>query len=140
MRPVNADELLNKMGNILLGLYEHYYENYTNDDIIRELVVDAIKEAPTIDPVKHGSIDHIKSLYFSDGGYVINERSVCSDCGHSVDDFGQKFCSECGAKLNGEHHFFRKKTMFVEGENVLVPISHTEYKRAEEWKYEIDRC
>ena len=93
---------------------------------------------PTFEPVKHSGINHIKSLYFSDGWYVINERSECSECKHDIDDFGQKFCSKCGAKLDGEHHFFRKKTTFVEGENALVPISHTEYKCAEEWKYESD--
>ena len=96
------------------------------------------QEAPTVDAVKHSGIDHIKSLYFSDGLYVINERSVCSECKHDIDDFGQKFCSECGAKLDGEHRFFRKKTTFVEGENALVPISHTEYKCAKDWEYKID--
>ena len=119
-----------------LTLNEHDEYEFDGDKFSTRLV----KKEPTVDPVKHSGIDHIKSLYFSDGLYVINEWSKCSECKHNIDDFGQKFCSNCGAKLDGEHHFFRKKTTFVEGENALVPISYTEYKCAEDWEYEIDRC
>lgn len=138
MRPVDADEIIKKQRDLARRTCDEVYANDWHNPVILGMasMYGIVADAPTIDPVKHSGIDHIKSLYFSDGWYVINEWSVCSDCGHSVDDFGQKFCSECGAKLDGEHRFFRKKTTFVEGENALVPISHTEYKCAEDWEYE----
>ena len=117
-----------------LSLAEHCEYEVDGNEFRTSLV----KKEPTVDPVKHSGINHIKSLYFSDGSFVINERSECAECKHDIDDLWENFCPKCGAKLDGKHHFFRKKTIFVEGENALVPISHTEYKCAEKWKYEID--
>lgn len=139
MRAIDANELVKKLSKEAV----HKLKQAFNDDSTAEargivMAIDSVKKTPTIDPVKHGGIDHIKSLYFSDGCHVINEWAKCSECGHSVDDFGQNYCSNCGAKLDGEHRFFRKKTMFVEGEDAIVPISKLEYQKASRWEYEID--
>lgn len=137
MSLINKEGLVERIERYIIGcpIYSDKIKSF-----VKEILEAEIKHFPNIDPVKHSGINHIKSLYFSDGLYAINERSECSECKHDIDDFGQNFCSKCGAKLDGKHHFFRKKTIFVEGEDALVPISHTEYKRAEEWEYEIDRC
>lgn len=102
-----------------------------------EWVDDLLDAQPTIEPVKHGHYNYIKYLYLVDGYYVVNETMECSECNNSFLNDDCNYCYKCGAKLDKEPHFFRKKTTFVEGENALVPISRTEYKCAEDWEYEI---
>ena len=130
MRAIDAEELHNALfrlgGNISLEAFTRFER--------------LILGAPTVDLVKHGHYNYIKYLYLVDGYYVVNETMQCSECNNSSLNDGCNYCSKCGAKMDEEPRFFRKKTIFVEGENALVPISHTEYKCAEEWEYEIDRC
>ncbi len=111
--------------------------SWTNEVACYDLL-EYLDNFQVVDPVKHASVHRIKSLYCSEGWYTVNECSKCGNCGHGVDDWGQNFCSECGAKLDGEPRFFRQRTRFVEGEDSLVSIPRSEYERAEEWVYEID--
>ena len=128
MRAIDGEELHNELfrlgGNISLDAFTRF----------ERLILDA----PTIDPVKRADIRHIKYLWRSEAWYLVQDVHKCGNCGKDVDEWGQNFCSKCGAKLDGEHKYFRKKTIFVEGEDAIVPISHDEYKRAEEWEYDID--
>jgi hypothetical protein len=66
--------------------------------------VDAIDEAPTIDPVRHG--DWVNKTYtYENMNGITEERShvVCSECGtQPPSGFGKvNFCHRCGAKMDG---------------------------------------
>ena len=75
-------------------------------------IIDRIKNAPTADvaKVKHGYFvrnerNISKMREFHERGYALsmNEKSIfytCSECGEWI-SLSQKYCSECGAKMNG---------------------------------------
>lgn len=140
MRPVDADEILKKQKDLIRRTCDEVYANDWHDPVILAMssVAGIVLDAPTIEVVKQADIHHIKYLWRSEAWYLVQDVHKCGNCGKDVDEWGQNFCSKCGAKLDGEHKYFRKKTIFVEGEDTIVPISHAEYKRAEEWEYEID--
>ena len=81
----------------------------------------------------------IKYLYQSDGYYTVNEYVECSKCDNMslFIDKDWNYCPNCGIKFNDNPQFFRKKTRFVEGEDIIISISKDEYERADEWEYEI---
>lgn len=133
-------------GNDLFYVYAHYpttepdvmvmpFVSKVNAELFCE-AMNAENERREADTVKHGHYNYIKYLYLVDGYYVVNETMKCSECNNQFLNDGCNYCDKCGAKLDKEPRFFRKKTIFVEGEDTLIPISHTEYKRAEEWVYE----
>ena len=88
---------------------------------------------------KHGHCNFIKYLYRSEGYHIVKEYIKCSECGKKSFFVNKdwNFCPNCGIKLDGSPQFFRKKTYFVEGEEIVVSISREEYERADEWEYEI---
>ena len=140
MRLIDADAMVKELTRPT-GLYadcERCSWSISNE-CMDCIVEDVIKHMPAIEPVKHGHYNYIKYLYLVDGYYVVNETMQCSECNNSSLNDGCNYCSKCGAKLDEEPLFFRKKTIFIEGEDAIVPISYTEYKRADEWEYEIDR-
>ena len=54
---------------------------------------DDIKNAPTIDPVRHGRWRHSE--------YAGIDYYQCSLCGHSVSPTAYNYCPNCGAKMDG---------------------------------------
>lgn len=90
MRAIDADEI-----------------RLPNDLPYKASVKRVLAMAPTLDvvPVVHGSIvlGHVEPGYLTPGG---NRPWVCSVCGEVIswrlDRPKKKYCSECGAKLDGE--------------------------------------
>ena len=135
MRLIDADELFKKLSTLSVDdsnpMGQGYFAGISDVSCL-------IVNAPTIDPVKHGHYNYIKYLYLVDGYYVVNETMKCSECNNQFLNDGCNYCDKCGAKLDKEPLFFRKKTIFVEGEDAIVPISKLEYQKASRWEYEID--
>lgn len=72
-------------------------------------VCDAIEDAPTIDPVKHGMWEPVGSTIMGDsfGELAWGKMYRCSECGfvrHVIKDSEHyKFCPNCGADMRGEY-------------------------------------
>lgn len=88
MRLIDADALLQK------GVW-----TVTSGDI---------KNAPTIDPVKHGKWELVGSTTMCDpfGELAWGKMYKCSECGfaRNVIKYSEhyKFCPNCGARMDGE--------------------------------------
>lgn len=114
MRLIDADELSNVM-------YHQAFETDTDSQkwdsgcwIRYKMFENAITDAPTIDPVKHGRWDVVKTYHpnrtFKSTrtdedefcySIIVTERYKCSIC-HTVYDYDYKFCPNCGAYMKGE--------------------------------------
>lgn len=69
------------------------YESADNYDLNNGLILamNAVEDAPTIDPVKHGTWIEYP---------IADEMNKCSECG--VLRFGESnYCPNCGAKMEG---------------------------------------
>lgn len=104
MRLIDADALEKDANEDLLSDTDTAEEVYWNDGA--KSIIDLIKTAPTIDPVKHGKCTE-ESRYFH-----------CSECGYGVMDLYEgnyskknevlvfekghewKFCPNCGARMD----------------------------------------
>lgn len=86
MRMIDADALLNKFWKNLEWF----------DDVDRDIALEAILDAPTVDaePVRHGRWIYHNAI-----------PATCSVCGFSCgmydDDSSDMYCSHCGAKMDG---------------------------------------
>ena len=90
MRPIDADALL-----------ENIEREYNSDHFPTDRdIMDCVRYAPTIDPVKHGR--WIPTANY--GGIAGFNRRVCSVC---QADFSrpyseaEKYCPNCGARMDG---------------------------------------
>ena len=76
------------------ALLDYAWDADTRCGYVEVVDVGTIEEAPTIDPVKHGkwSSDIPTNSFF---------KYKCSECGEGQ-DIKTRFCSGCGAKMDGE--------------------------------------
>lgn len=88
---------------------EEWLKNGENEYVYdTNAVLDSIDAQPTIDaqPVVHGCwiLGDVKPGYFTPGG---NRPWICSECGQVVsymlDRPKNKYCHECGAKMDKEN-------------------------------------
>ena len=100
MRLIDADTLRDRLKEIV-------YDRFNLSDM-----TDAVAEAPTIDPVKHGLWYRTPELT-DIGEYIDRDTWKCTVCGSewafiegTPEDNGFKYCPECGAKMkmDGEEH------------------------------------
>ena len=91
MKVIDAYALLKKITSInTSGRYSFCRGVYT----VAEIVLEFIKNSPTVDTVKHGRWKKHNSIF-----------SICSNCYYMVDtSCGNRvnYCSNCGAKMDGE--------------------------------------
>ncbi len=67
-------------------------------DDLRNMMLTAFQELPTIDPVKHGKWLKHPGDIVSDDGLWGETLYDCSECGHTR-HVATEFCSKCGAKM-----------------------------------------
>ena len=103
MRLIDADALLHEIGELKKSPW--YNENYCGMFSTRKEAVEiiedmCIKDAPTVDAVRHG----IWTITFEgdgEGGELA--RSYCSECGYKTKaEMFFKYCPNCGARMDGE--------------------------------------
>ena len=90
MRLIDADALkktLEKVWNI------HDDQDFANKDVWRE-----IENAPTIEMQRTAKVTHIHEEYDLEA-ICYSTYGDCDCCGTTV-ELGDKFCCECGAKLD----------------------------------------
>ena len=85
-RYIDADALMNKIGKIL--------SEHLTIGVVATEIIDAIKDAPTIEPKQGKWIDDDKHNH---------KYHRCSVCGIGRFNWGEdNFCPNCGAKMKGE--------------------------------------
>lgn len=89
MRLIDADEL--KVDYIVPS-------TSTNTSCYRYVSKEQIDNAPTIDPVRHGTWLKYPGDIVSDDGLWGETLYDCSECGHTR-HVATEFCSKCGAKM-----------------------------------------
>ena len=95
MRLIDADELFKAL------IYAKWFDNADRDDV----GLDLVEDAPTVDavPVRHGYwviADADKCEYICS---VCGETDTdCSDRYSNHNVFGQNYCPNCGAKMDGD--------------------------------------
>ena len=101
MRLIDADALLES------GICAEY--GYNDNGLLlipMRDVTNSIRNAPTIDaePVRHGlweTREYTTEDDWDDWGVINHREEVCSECGKWQSE-RSKFCSHCGAKMDGE--------------------------------------
>lgn len=100
-RLIDADALI-KWLSVPTG-FRATCEDCTDIDCIDCIIEEAIKNSPTIDPVKHG---YWMETTVWDGmlGKCYRKCSVCGTIFYGVPSKGQeiKYCQECGARMDLE--------------------------------------
>ena len=115
-RYINADEFEYDVIHLDVDVAEHKckdYESYINGaNQFRHQVKVALRHKPTADveKVKQGhfvrnerNIPKMKEFHEKGFALSMNEKSIfytCSECGEWI-SLSQKYCSECGAKMDG---------------------------------------
>ena len=93
MRPIDANTLWKVFENA------EWWDNADRDE-----AQDLLNKAPTVDvePVRHGQWE--TKEYTTEDSFddwiVIHHEEVCSECGKGQGE-RSKFCSNCGAKMDG---------------------------------------
>lgn len=67
---------------------------------MKQRAIAAIREQPTIDPVKHGRWSRERLPSLSGGTYEVWR---CSEC-QSAFNWRMRFCGDCGARMEGEEN------------------------------------
>ena len=88
MRLIDGDELLSTVKSLPWDLRK------PSAEISRQLFIETVKEAPTIDPVKHGRWNY----HDKKGSFYLNVY-ICSVCDNSSDE-KYAYCPHCGAKMD----------------------------------------
>lgn len=86
------------------ALNQHYYETFIDYDTTVEL----LNELPSIDAVSvvHGrweTREYTTEDDWDDWGVINHREEVCSECGKWQSE-RSKFCSHCGARMDGEEN------------------------------------
>lgn len=99
MRLIDADALAEEMENAKYGSNASAYAKGCNDVI--NYYIRQLKEAPTIDPVRHARWVHTGAYVTTAYGHL--DVYKCSECATDVTiDDHDNYCPNCGAKMDKE--------------------------------------
>lgn len=92
MRLIDADALLHHLSRLKAEFGTPTYRRALND-ALNDFFPQIIKNAPSIDPHKHGQWREV-------GITMEYHHYTCSACKHNVKSPG-RFCPNCGARMDG---------------------------------------
>ena len=111
-RLIDADALVDYLEEYELQENPHFDGN-GNEDAYNAIqnCIDAVCEAPTVDPVRHGKpIKHIEPYPNGDEWSQASDSSgakyyyvwfTCEICGEVIEEH-DNYCKHCGARMDGE--------------------------------------
>lgn len=103
MKLIDKDELLDALENYKDEFSASYSDFKTNARdalcrrVIATIIEDIVNEQSVVKPVKHGHWE--KQIEYFGHSF---KCSVCNECTIFTQDTPPKFCSKCGARLDGE--------------------------------------
>lgn len=107
MRPIDAEELTKILKSLFFkGQLHHHYdaEKCAYNGALSD-AIERIRNAPTIDPAKHGQWDWLQY----DENNPKNGNWYCSKC-NMLSLNKSLYCPRCGARMDGEENEEKERT------------------------------